>query len=694
MPNGDRPGSIYEQEPPSLLEALGEILEPTYELPGLSSYTKFIGKARDILDAPITKRKEEFAKTAGIDVEDVSRADIGAGIPLSLMLGGTLAGHSNPLAAAARAMGDPRVTHGDLPSILAPASGDPETGLYSPLDATFAVAEIVPLAKLATRPIKRIAGKVLDDFSKVVQSAKMRRMEKQISRLQAESPGIISGADPLGPAPSPTLSPEIQAAYEQLGATHQASLVPDIADVPTKTVPDVPSPKKLPEGKVIKTTDEGTEYISSGIDEFDSLERKLQQEAMALDKSSIKGFTVIEDTKNFNPENIPLGEAVIIRTRKAEGRIPSGSKMREVDRDVVIMKTRSTGDPSSPVNERFYMRVVSPDYEKLPVSGKSRTPSMTQLDWSVSTGPTGTKTISGLAFFGRSPSRSLRMEAEEEIVKRLQKAGKISPEHTLPRYKQSVGRMDDPQPGDLPMSVNDIITAAIKERGEGKLRMFAGSASDDFIKFLPDNWKIQEDSLTFDSFMLILKSAVKHNAEIIFNSSVTQAVGGGSLSPWFKKTQHVLLDATGKFRRDGVDEVVEEAVKVLKKHKYPERIVAPAGEARGPGGEIFRKVIDPKDVAFRESTYAEAILDPRLMRKLEAQHGVERAREIAQEIQAAGAGGRKGPKTIEFGKMTIKQVKTVVASLMGLKSYKELNEFMNYNPGSMEAQVFDSEQMF
>ena len=81
MPNGDRPGSIYEQEPPSLLEALVEILEPTYELPGLSSYTKFIGKARDILDAPITKRKEEFAKTAGIDVEDVSRADVVAGVP-------------------------------------------------------------------------------------------------------------------------------------------------------------------------------------------------------------------------------------------------------------------------------------------------------------------------------------------------------------------------------------------------------------------------------------------------------------------------------------------------------------------------------------------------------------------------------------------------------------------------------------
>ena len=411
MPNGHRPGSIYEQERPSLLESLGEILEPTYELPGLSSYTRAVGKASDILDAPITKRKEEFAKAQGMDVEDVSRADVGAGIPLSLMLGGTLAGHSNPLAAAASAMGDPRVTPGDLPAILAPASGDPETGLYSQLDVGFAIADVVTLG--LTKPVRRIAGKVLDDFSDVVKSAremrKVKRMEKDIARLQAESPGVISGGPE--PIPASTLSPEAQQAFADLAETSQSSLVPDIADVtPTTVAPDFPSPKKLPEGKVIKTTDEGTEYISSGIDEFDSLERKLQQEAMALDKSSIKGFTVIEDTKNFNPEDIPLKEAVIIRTRRAEGRVPSGAKMREVDRDVVIVKAQSTIniDTSSPIYERFYMRVMSPDYEKLPVSGKSRTPSMTQLDWSVSTGPTGTKTISGIAFFGRSPGHSLR----------------------------------------------------------------------------------------------------------------------------------------------------------------------------------------------------------------------------------------------------------------------------------------------
>ena len=680
MPNGDRPGSIYEQERPSLLEALGEILEPTYEIPGLSSYTKAIGKASDILDAPITKRKEEFAKTAGIDVEDVSRADVGAGVPLSLMLGGAMGPMGGSLSAAARAMGDPRVTLGDLPAILAPASGDPETGLYSPLDAAFAVAEIVPLAKLATRPIKRIAGKVLDDFSEVVKHVKIRKMKKQMARLEADAPGTLAtGQEPMIPAPesAPSLTPEAQEAFADLAETSQASLVPDIADAPTPgisiddiadvpqtaAIPDAPSPvQALPEGKVMKTSPGGTEYVSLG-DEFDDIE-KVVVKALEDKGAAIHGFHVVEDTKNFKLADIPDNEVAIIRVRRSEGRTP----LRYRDRDVVVYKEKTRAyEGLGETHNSYMMRTVAPEGELL---AEARDLGMARLDWSVKTDhATGVNTIDNISFFGKSPDEAVGIEAKEQIQDKIQalvEAGKVS------QSRANLMFMDE-----------------VRKLGESRLKTFSGMASDDFIKFLPDNWEIKEGSLTFDSFMLLLNTAVKYRARIIFDPGNLQYIKGGTRTVWSEKAGTVLLDQHGEVSREGIDMVINEAKKILARHKHPERIISADPQ------NIFRHVADPEKLEKTSALFGRARLDPRLRRKLEQQHGVERANEIMEQVEKGYESySIRGGQAVEIGSMTIKQVKSVVAGLMGLSGVKEFEKFMNYNPESMEAQVFDNEQMF
>ena len=235
-----------------------------------------------------------------------------------------------------------------------------------------------------------------------------------------------------------------------------------------------------------------------------------------------------------------------------------------------------------------------------------------------------------------------------------------------------------------------MIVDQIRKRGEMRLGRFHGSTTHDFITFLPDNWRIVEESLTFDSFMLLLRTAVKRKAEIIFDPTKLQYVSGGSRSVWYKKAGTALVDAEGNFRKMGVDDVIDDAMKMLSTHKHPERISSSTEE-------IFRQITDP-DIAIT-GTYERARVDRSLKRKLEQQHGVARTKEIMEEVEKgydiSPAESRfKGQKGIEFGQMTIKQIKSVVAGLMGFGGSKEFDEFMNYNPESMEAQVFDNEQLF
>ena len=142
------------QEPKeSLLEV---ILKPKYEIPGLSAYSRAVGRLSEILDAPIEKEREQFAERYGISKEDVPSA-VG-GTSLGMILG-------QP------ALSSIQITPGDIPPILAPASGDPETGKYSPFDIAFSIADIIPATKVGKSAFKSLTKPTKKKFEKNIQKA-------------------------------------------------------------------------------------------------------------------------------------------------------------------------------------------------------------------------------------------------------------------------------------------------------------------------------------------------------------------------------------------------------------------------------------------------------------------------------------------------------------------------------------------
>ena len=498
-----------------------------------------------------------------------------------------------------------------------------------------------------------------------------------MAKIEADAPGTLATAED---APLPWEPIEMQDAPEGWGSIGDdiqeisdeldeleagLGVTTDAPDAPSSEFIDItsdaPSPAQaLPEGT--KVTPGGTAYRSTGLDEFDEIEKTVMSASEQGD-FTVKGFIEVDDGKNFNPGNLEKGDVAILRVRKSEGRVP----LKGPDRDVIIMKTseyafESLGQRKS----RFMLRTLAPEGE---VVGDYANIGMSRLDWGVTLDSKGRNVIDGISFFGKQPQKALTPKAIEKIeapIRALQKSGEIDA-----------------------IDAHEMIVEKIRKRGEMRLGRFHGSSAHDFITFLPDNWRIVEDSLTFDSFMLLLKTAVQRKVEIIFDPKILQYVSGGSRSHWYKKAGTALLDAEGNFRRSGVDEVIDDAMKMLSTHKHPERISSSTEE-------IFRQITDPdKGIIGR---YRRARVDPKLKLKLEQQHGIPRAREIMEEVQKGyepfGESAFKGQKGIEFGQMTIKQVKSVVAGLMGFGGSKEFDEFMNYNPESMEAQVFDNEQLF
>ena len=69
---------------------------------------------------------------------------------------------------------------------------------------------------------------------------------------------------------------------------------------------------------------------------------------------------------------------------------------------------------------------------------------------------------------------------------------------------------------------------------------------------------------------------------------------------------------------------------------------------------------------------------------------------VEAEIKATiGKAGKKEIHTeVEYHYITIGKFKQYAASALGFSGVKELEEFLNYNPESIESQIFDTEQLF
>jgi len=609
--------------PLTLLEQLGEILEPTYELPGLSSYTRAMGKLGKILDAP-TKKRKSLLEEAGL------------GGTVDPMYGGFMLGTEG---VPGEMSGQP-TAEGMLP-MLAPASGDPETGKYSPLDVGFAIADVASLG--ATKPVKNIARKVLDDFSAIAEHAKIRKMEKQMAKIEADAPGTLSEAEdaPLpweptesqdiyteewefiegsNPDPETAFSPEAQemmAELDELQAQFNAQ-----STTPSSTGLD-DAPIEVRKQQLI---DEGS-FKSTNNPDFEHLE------LIALEERLNKGVEVFPAKggkyQSMNIEELPEDVGLIVQRRKNVNK-------QEIDRDIVIGRKDFMGDST------FTITSVDPNTNLPQGSFKF---SLSSYD----------NFYSG----GGDPRY----------------AGKKVVNHIM--WFSGVG------------NVNKVVQ-----------KMHNGRMLSDFISFaLKNDWVIMERSMTLDSLYALLHQSIKQKAQIIFDASkrgTQYPSSGGGHSVWSKLSQSVLVDEKGDFVGEGVDKVLRDLERMIENARSKGRVSGEAGfevtselrpaapaQMTREGQKIIRAEIEAK--------FPELKVDKEGRKKLKELREIE-IKKIEQESihhRTTDVG-----KEIAYNAITIKKFGGFVASALGLDSVEEFQEFLNYNPESMEAQVFDNEQLF
>ena len=610
--------------PLTLLEQLGEILEPTYELPGLSSYTRAIGKLGKILDAP-TKKRKSLLEEAGL------------GGTVDPMYGGFMLGTEG---VPGEMSGQP-TAEGMLP-LLAPASGDPETGKYSPLDVGFAIADVASLG--ATKPVKNIARKVLDDFSAIAEHAKIRKMEKQMAKIEADAPGTLSGAeeptDPFegwenvsaDPDPETALSPEAQEIMDeldeleaQLNAQSTTPLGPTIAtDAPSQTsigLDDAPI-----EVRKQQLIDEGS-FKSTNNPDFEHLE------LIALEEKLNKGVEVFPAKggkyQSMDIEELPEDVGLIVQRRK-------NVHKQEIDRDIVIGRKDFLGDST------FTITSVDPN---------------TNL-----------------------PQGSFKF--------------------SLSSYDTHYSGGGDPRYAGKKVVDTIMWFSGVGNVNKAVQKMHNGRMLSDFISFaLKNDWVIMERSMTLDSLYALLHQSIKQKAQIIFDASKRSTQypsSGGGHSVWSKLSQSALVDEKGDFVEEGVDKILRDIEGMIENARSKSLVSGEAGfevtselrkdapaQMTRKGKKIIRAEIEdkfPELKVDKEGRKKLKELREREIRKIEQESVHHRTTSVGKEIA--------------YNAITIKKFGGFAASALGLDSVEEFQEFLNYNPESMEAQVFDNEQLF
>ena len=308
---GDNTQTTEEPEE-SLLE---NITKPQYEIPVLSTYTRLVGKLSKILDAPVERKRKEFAEIYNISEEDVPSA-VG-GTSLGMLIG-------QPVLSSIQ------VTPGDIPPMLAPASGDPETGKYSKLDLGFAGLDVLGAGAIlkARRVGEPLGSGGLASFLDYDVAEEMVPLIRQsdmdtINRFRSE----VGELDEVG-------IDDLEGLMSQLSD--------DTRDVISSRIAggDVDVPIDIRRKQLI---DKG-EFKTTGKPEFEHLED------ISLESGFNKGVEVFPARggkyQKINPEELPEGVGLIVQRRREYG--------QGIDRDIVIGREEFLG------TNRFVINSVDP----------------------------------------------------------------------------------------------------------------------------------------------------------------------------------------------------------------------------------------------------------------------------------------------------------------------------------------------
>jgi len=583
---GDNTQTTEEPEE-SLLE---NITKPQYEIPVLSTYTRLVGKLSKILDAPVERKRKEFAEIYNISEEDVPSA-VG-GTSLGMLIG-------QP------ALSSIQVTPGDIPPMLAPASGDPETGKYSKLDAGFAVLDVLGAGALLKA--RRAGKKTVSSFLDINEQSQIPNVpQSDIDAIQ-QFRATVGELDEVS-------IPEYEEFAQQLSPATQELLASRISSGIIDTPPGLQRQILI---------DEGT-FKPSGKPELVHLEE------LALGQGFKKGVDIFPAQggkyQKINLEELPDEVGLIVQRRK-------NVHKQEIDRDIIIGRTEFLG------RHKFVINSVDP------ITGKSQG-----------------------AF-------KFHLSNYDDHYK-----FKYNPD---PRYKGK--------------NVVEGISwfshgwGGTQQRHNGKMLV-------DFINFAIDNdWVIMERAMTFDSLYAMIRQAVKRKAQIIFTPSTkigggTQKTSGATHSVFSKIHSSALIDEKGDFVEEGLDKIMRDLNSMIEAGRKRGLVVGEPNfrateELRKNAPTYFTREAEKKARAEIKAEFPDLIDEQEiqvLIQKKAQQTGMKSGMWRSSDVH----------KEIEYNFITIKRMGVYLANLLGLKGIGELKQFLNYEPDSMESQVFDNEIMF
>ena len=112
--------------------------------------------------------------------------------------------------------------------------------------------------------------------------------------------------------------------------------------------------------------------------------------------------------------------------------------------------------------------------------------------------------------------------------------------------------------------VNEIANMSFFAHGGKRADIYAGRLLNDLLDKLPENTVINETSMTFDSFYMMLNQAVKKGASIVFDEGYRKTISPSSRGKWSK----LIKDAKTVSERDEIIDGIMDEIR-LKLKDYP-----------------------------------------------------------------------------------------------------------------------------
>ena len=146
-------------------------------------------------------------------------------------------------------------------------------------------------------------------------------------------------------------------------------------------------------------------------------------------------------------------------------------------------------------------------------------------------------------------------------IKRIKKPG--DPKYSLSGNPQatlkfSIKKITDDTLGE----VSQISGISFFTSGGKRGQMYAGRLMDDLLKKMPENTVIDETSMTFDSFYMMLNQTIKHKASIIFDEGYRISIDASSKGVWSKQVRGA---STDKERAQAIDKVMQDTRAMINK---------------------------------------------------------------------------------------------------------------------------------